>query len=127
MACIGMSALGIFMESCATSQHILKPAIDHNTISIGLDMFQAANHYIIRNKALPFDIIVIKNQDVYTALQMRCTHNDVALSFSGKKIVCASHGSEFDLKGNVTKEPATAALTAYKTSIHEQQLIIHLN
>jgi len=126
-ACIGMSALGILLESCATPQHILKPAIENNSINIGLNNFQTNNSYIIRNKKLPFDILVVKNDMEYTALQMRCTHNDVALNFSGKKIVCTAHGSEFDLKGNVTKEPAATSLTRYKTSINEQQLIIHLN
>ena len=126
-ACLGMTAMGLLLESCVTSQNVLKPVLENNQLQIALEKFQSSNHYILRNKSLPFDILVIKDQDQYTALQMRCTHNDIALNFSGKKLICTAHGSEFDLKGNVTKEPASRALTKYKTSIHEQLLTIQLN
>ena len=60
--------------------------MENNSFHIALDKFQTNNHYIIRHKTLPFDILVVKDQDQYTALQMRCTHNNVALNFSEKKI-----------------------------------------
>ena len=127
VACIGMSALGIFLDSCATSQNLLKPVMENNSFNIELDKFLTNNHYILRHKSLPFDILVVKDKEQYTALQMRCTHSDVALNFSGKKIFCTAHGSEFDLQGHVTKEPASTSLTKYQTSIHDQFLNIKLN
>ena len=127
MACIGMSAMGILLDACVAPQHILKPSLENNRFNIALNQFQNSNYTIIRHKNLPFDILVVKNENQYTALQMRCTHNDIALNFSGKKLFCASHGSEFDLQGKVLKEPASASLTKYKTSVNEQLLTIYIN
>jgi nitrite reductase/ring-hydroxylating ferredoxin subunit len=126
-ACIGLSAMGLLLDACVSSQNLLKPALENNRFQIALDKFQSSAHYIVRHKTLPFDILVVKNKEQYTALQMRCTHNDVALNFAGKKLVCTAHGSEFDLQGKVLKEPASASLTTYRTSVQDQFLTIQLS
>ncbi len=123
-ACIGLSAMGLLLQSCAGSKSVLKPVLEQDHFTVSLDQFQQGNHCIIRHKSLPFDILVVKDGTQYTALQMRCTHNDVSLNLAGKKLICTAHGSEFDLKGNVTKEPASRKLTQYKTEIREKNLII---
>ncbi len=126
-ACLSLSVLGVVLDACSTSQMIVRPALERNTFSIPLTQFETTPSVILRHKELPFDILVVKHGQQFSALQMRCTHNDVALSFSGKKLICSAHGSEFDLQGKVTKEPANAPLTMYTTSILNQQIIIHLN
>jgi len=125
-ACFGMSAFGILLQSCASSQHIFKGSIHQKILSIPLEKFNTERSLIVRNADLEFDILVMKKEEGFGAVQMRCTHNDVALSFSGKKLICNAHGSEFDLQGNVLREPAAKSLTTYRTTIDGQQLSIHL-
>lgn len=125
-ACIGMSAFGILLESCVTSQNVTKSTLKNNQIEVPISNFQTNNYTIIRNKNLPYDILLVKQNEEYKALQMRCTHNEVALSFTGKKLICSAHGSEFDTNGNVTKEPAQKSLSTYQTSLENQNIIIHL-
>ncbi len=126
-ACIGMSALGIFLDACSTSQHVVKSSVENNTCAIPMEKFQTTRTVILRNKQLPFDILVVHEKDQFFALQMRCTHNDVALSFSGNKLICTAHGSEFDMQGHVVKEPAALPLTNYRTEVKENQLLIYLH
>lgn len=127
MACLGLSTLGLVGASCGTTKQVLKATVDKETIKVPLDNFLTANTLIIKNKSLAYDILLVKKDASYTALQMRCSHNDYPLTFSRKKLTCNSHGSEFDLNGKVLKEPAARSLSQYKTTIDEQHITIHLN
>jgi len=42
-------------------------------------------------------------------------------------LVCPCHGSEFDLKGNVTEGPAEDALLQFSVTVNENEIIIDLN
>lgn len=126
LLCIGASQLGVLMSSCGTAQSLAQASIENNTLVVTKEKFATSNTVLVRNRQLPFDILLVKNNEQYSALQMRCTHNDVALSFTGKKLVCNAHGSEFDLEGKVTKEPAEKTLTHYKISENANSILIHL-
>jgi nitrite reductase/ring-hydroxylating ferredoxin subunit len=125
-ACLGLVGINFLLESCATPKNVVASEIINNTISVSKDKFLTSNVYLIRNKKLDFDILLVKNKTDFQALEMRCTHNDVALSFTGNKMVCNAHGSEFDLKGNVTKEPANKPLSKYKITETENSITIHI-
>ncbi len=126
LLCLGATQLGVLMTSCGTSQIIAQAVIENNKLIVAKDKFANTNTLLIRNRQLPYDILLVHNNEQYTALQMRCTHNDVALSFTGKKLVCNAHGSEFNLEGKVTKEPAEKTLTHYKISENKNNIFIHL-
>lgn len=126
LACLGLSGVSAMLSSCGSTQNIVNAEVNQRNIKVTLDKFLTSNAIIVRNKKLSYDILVIKQGEEYSALEMRCTHNDIALTFSGKKLVCNAHGSEFDLKGKVMKAPAERSLTTYKTMVSGQELIIQL-
>jgi Rieske Fe-S protein len=49
---------------------------------------------------------------------MKCSHQDNSLTVTKTGLFCSSHGSTFDLEGNVTKEPALEPLKKFKTEIN---------
>ncbi len=125
-ACVGLTAISAMLEACGTPKSIIKSTIEDKKIKISLDNFLNSNSQIVQNTQLPYNILVLKNNDKFQAIQLRCTHNDFALNFVGNKIVCNAHGSEFDLQGNVIKPPAEKALTHYKTTVENNFVIIYL-
>ena len=75
-----------------------------------------------------FNILLIKKNDgTYNALYMMCTHERQPLGATNKGLYCSSHGSGFDLEGNVTIQPATQSLTKFQTSVNNQKVFINLN
>jgi Rieske Fe-S protein len=78
--------------------------------------------------ALPAPIYLHKVSDEeYNAFLMLCTHNKCELDATSKMLVCPCHGSEFDLKGNVTEGPAEDALLQFSVTVNENEIIIDLN
>ena len=54
----------------------------------------------------------------------RCTHSGCLLAeVKNGAIVCACHGSRFDLDGQVTRGPATAPLTARAVTVRGDELV----
>lgn len=125
-ACLGLVGMNFLLESCGTPKNVLTSEVIDSKILISKDKFLTTNAMIVRTKKLPFDILLVKEKNEFKALEMRCTHNDVALSFTGNKMVCNAHGSEFDLNGKVTKEPAIKPLSKYRITESENIITIHI-
>ncbi|MBU3686582.1 MAG: Rieske (2Fe-2S) protein [Mycobacterium sp.] len=54
----------------------------------------------------------------------RCTHSGCLLAeVKNGSIVCACHGSRFDLNGQVTRGPATAPLTVRAVTVREGEIV----
>ena len=115
------------LTACGSALPIVKAENSQGLISVPLSSF-ADNRggVIVRNSQLEFDILVVKSENVYKALQMKCTHQDNPLTATATGLFCAAHGSTFDLNGNVMKEPALQPLKKYNTEINESFVIIHL-
>lgn len=122
--CVGLIGMQWLLESCHTAQPVFLATMQQNQLAVPLSAFADKNALLVRHANLSYDILLVKEQDVYRAFEMKCTHNDVALHFTGQKLVCQSHGSEFDLQGNVIKDPAPRPLKKYHTKIQDQQIII---
>jgi len=126
-ACIGAVAMGLMLESCSTSLPVLKVSPADKRIVVGLDKFAPqSNLLLVRSSSLENDILLVKKEDSYKAINMRCTHEGVGLTATDKRIVCSAHGSLFDFDGNVLKEPALRPLTQFKTETRDGNIIIHL-
>lgn len=125
-ACLGLTGFGSILNACSTPQSVFVSSLEQNRLMIPLSEFAGTSFRIVRNRSAEYDVFIHKNGDIYEAIEMRCTHNDIALRFTGQKLICNAHGSEFDLKGQVIKEPASKPLRKFKTSINAQQLLIHL-
>jgi cytochrome b6-f complex iron-sulfur subunit len=113
------------LEGCGTSMPLYKTTAQANLLSIPLEKFTGPL-LTVRSAALENDILLVKKQDAYKALYLKCTHEGVGLTPTSKKIVCTAHGSLFDFDGNVLKEPALRPLKEFKTEINNNNIIIHL-
>src|ERR1700752_1051161 len=98
--------LASMLNGCV-SLPVYKGNAEQNKINVPLSSFAESRVLIVRNSQMEFDILLVKNsENDISALFMKCTHQDNALSANKDGLYCTSHGSTFDLKGNVTKEPA---------------------
>lgn len=82
---------------------------------------------IVRTNELDFDVLLVKEPAGYRALYMKCTHEVAFLAVTNSGLFCSMHGSTFNLKGDVTKEPALKPLTRFETTVTNQTIIINPN
>jgi Rieske Fe-S protein len=65
------------------------------------------------------DVVVINTPAGYRAFSSICTHEQCTVgSFTGSRIVCPCHGSQYDTTGAVVVGPATRALAQYAVSVN---------
>jgi Rieske Fe-S protein len=84
-------------------------------------------YIIILNELLKYPICVYRfNQNEYSALWMRCTHQGNELQVFGEKLQCSAHGSEFDNQGSVKNGPADKSLRIFPVTIDKSQIRISL-
>jgi Rieske Fe-S protein len=129
--CVGLMGMGAIvtqLSSCAVLP-IFKGEMENDVIAVPLSFFIDKNKMLlVRNPKLEFDILLVKIDNAkFNALLMKCTHQENALTATEKGLFCASHGSAFDLEGNVTKEPALSPLKKFKTEINNSSILINLN
>jgi nitrite reductase/ring-hydroxylating ferredoxin subunit len=128
--CVAFGGIGIaatLLEGCATLP-IVKASPQNNTITVPVSAFGKSQYVLIRSAKMEFDILLVKNTDgTFHGLKMQCTHQAQPLSVSGNGLHCATHGSGFDLNGNVTQAPATQPLTRYFAAINGDSIIVQLN
>lgn len=130
MGCAGVlggTALLSMLNSCSPLP-VLKTSTKESTLMIPESSFAENQQVlIIKNSNMEFDILLVKKKDnTYNALYMQCTHESQPLSATKSGLFCPSHGSAFNLEGEVTVQPATRALKKFKTQIENNQIIIHL-
>ena len=82
---------------------------------------------VVRNDALQYPICLYRfNDQEYSALWMRCTHQGTELQASGDRLQCTAHGSEFDNRGSVKTGPADKSLRSFPVTVSNNQLFIDL-
>jgi len=82
---------------------------------------------IVRNEILKYPICIYRmNDEEYTALWMRCTHQGAELQASGDVLQCSAHGSEFNSKGHVRNGPANTALRAFTVTVTNNEIFVDL-
>ncbi len=127
-ACMGLVGLGMLLEGCSTALPVFNAVANNKSFVVPLAKFteQNTNLLLLRNPQLENDILLVKENNSYKALLMKCTHEGYGLVVAKNKIHCNVHGSEFDMNGNVLKSPATRALQQFKTEVINSNIIIHL-
>jgi Rieske Fe-S protein len=124
--CCGMAGTSL-LQSCGSVNYITAEIKDRS-IRIGKAEFADNTYLVIANMALPAPIYLHKvSEEEYTAFLMLCTHNDCELEATSKMLVCPCHGSEFDLKGEVTEGPAEKPLMEFDVVVSEKEIRIDLN
>jgi Rieske Fe-S protein len=124
--CCGMAGPSL-LQSCVSVKQITAEIKDRS-IRIGKAEFADNTYVVIANMTLPAPIYLHKvSEEEYTAFLMLCTHNDCELEATSKILVCPCHGSEFDLKGEVTEGPAEKPLMEFDVVVSEKEIRIDLN
>jgi Rieske Fe-S protein len=134
-ACLSATVLSSIISSCTATQYI-SGTLGKDGLFVDTAEFltkqkgnQAYRSFIIvRNDSLQFPVCVYRfNENDYSALWMRCTHQGTELQASGDRLQCTAHGSEFDNKGEVRTGPADRSLRSFPvTVLNNNQLFIDL-
>lgn len=115
------------LNSC-TALPIYKTSIEDNKVKIPVSLFAENKVQIVRVQNSLYDIAVRKDDETrFTAILLRCTHADNALSATGKGFICNLHGSTFDSDGKVTKGPAEFALKKYKVELVGNEVLVFID
>jgi Rieske Fe-S protein len=133
-ACLSATALAGIVSSCQATRYI-NGTIGKDGLTIDTDEFISKQKgkiiyrlfVIVRNETLQFPVCVYRiNENEYSALWMRCTHQGTELQASGDRLQCPAHGSEFDSKGFVKTGPADKNLRNFPVTLSNNQLFIDL-
>jgi Rieske Fe-S protein len=126
---LGTAAIFLpILSGCGPATQVFKTTVsDNNQLAVPLNLFDKNAIQLVRPKGWQYDIAVQKKKDnKYSALLLRCTHQDNQLDKTGNGYHCSLHGSQFDGDGKVMKGPAELSLKQYNTSLTENNLIIYL-
>ncbi len=129
-ACLSATAISMIGTGCTATRYI-PGKMEKDGLRIRKEDFRQGSAYssfiIVRNEALLFPICVFRlNENEYSALWMKCTHQGATLNASGDILQCPAHGSEFDNRGRVNNGPAAADLRSFPVSIIKDELFIDL-
>ncbi len=132
--CLSATAISTLLPACSATRYI-SGNLGKDGLTVLKDEFlikqKGSTAYrsfiIIRNDALQYPICVYRfNDQEYSALWMRCTHQGSELQASGDFLQCPAHGSEFNNKGLVTSGPADNSLRTFPVTITNTELFIDL-
>lgn len=127
--CLGAVGLGLIASQASSCSPlpIYRTVEDKNILTVPFSAFvEEKNMLIVRDTNMDFDILVLKKADGnYSAMLMKCTHQDNPLTANANGFFCASHGSTYNLDGEVTKEPALTPLKKYKIELNNTSILIH--
>ena len=133
-ACVGGAGMAALLQGCSSAK-ILSGKIMNDDLIVATSDFETRNgnntyfkkYIVVQNDILQYPICVYrKNENEYTALWMRCTHQGTELQVFGDRLQCPAHGSEFDNKGTVKNGPADLKLRTFPVTIEEKQIKISL-
>jgi nitrite reductase/ring-hydroxylating ferredoxin subunit len=124
----GAGMLSALLQSCGAIPMVKASPVDKK-VSVPLSSFTDKQPYVlVRIASLENDILLVKKKDgTFTALYMECTHQNQPLTVTGNGLHCPTHGSSFDLDGNVTQSPATQPLKKYPAAASGENVLITLN
>lgn len=133
-ACMTMTVFSTVLSSCVATKYI-SGELGKDGLKISKDEFKVkqkggtaySSFIIVRNDALQFPICIYRlNENEYSALWMKCTHQGAELQASGDVLQCPAHGSEFNNKGGVTNGPAGTNLRTFPVKVTNNELFIDL-
>ena len=128
--CLAVGAAGsvaAFLEGCKTIQVVTAENEGEDQLKIPMTSFAENSQVLVRSRKVSQDILAVRKPgDTYTALLLECTHENQPLTASGNSIFCSSHGSKFDLDGNVVTSPASRPLRKYPANVSGEYLFIKI-
>ena len=133
-ACLSVAVIGSAISSCTPTRYI-SGTLGKDGLFVDASEFVTKQNgktayrsfVIVRNDALQYPVCVYRlNDNEYSALWMRCTHQGTELQASGDRLQCTAHGSEFDNKGSVKTGPADRSLRSFPVTVSNNQLFIDM-
>lgn len=133
-ACLSVTVMSSLAVSCSATKYVSGVVVE-NGINVSKNDFAVkqkggtaySSFIIVRNDALQYPICVYRfNEDEYSALWMKCTHQGAELQASGDVLQCAAHGSEFNNRGMVRNGPAISNLRKFPVTVNQDQVFIDL-
>ena len=123
-----MTSIASLLSSCAALP-VYNAAVQGDFIQVPLaSILPNEKMKIIRSKTLTYDILlVLKENKMHKAFLMKCSHQDSILVANNSGMNCNSHGSMFNLEGQVTKGPASRPLQLLKTTEENNFITIWLS
>jgi len=133
-ACLSMAGIS-FIESCKPTKQVRGRMSDNKIVIekkefeiIKTDKKSFRKSLITKSEHSEFPIIIYRfSETEYSALLLRCTHQNSELNLNGDIMTCSAHGSEFNNQGEVLKGPAEQRLQAFKVTSDEANIFIHLS
>jgi Rieske Fe-S protein len=115
------------LEGCGPAAYQVLTADVHNDlVTVPADAFLKGPLVVVRPRGWYYSIALRKKDEkTYTALLLKCTHQDNQLTASANGFSCPLHGSAFSPDGQVMKGPAERALAGYPVTIDNNHLLIH--
>jgi len=134
-ACLGAAGVAVLAQSCAGTKQ-LNASVVNNQLQVPLSSFiisrknknpEYKRYIVAHNEQLNYPLVIYRNnENDYTALLLRCSHQYNELNVNGELLSCPAHGSEFDNKGNAIHGPADAKLRSFPVSMDNENLYIQL-
>jgi nitrite reductase/ring-hydroxylating ferredoxin subunit len=120
------------LESCKTTESTSGSGaaseglqVLNSQVRIPLAEMSALRLKTFKVKGLPKELLLVKNGETeFEAYLMRCPHAGGTVRAEDSDLVCALHGSRFDLKGKVTKGPSKEGLKSYLVSIEGKIVVV---
>jgi len=134
MVCLGGGLLTTVLSACSSTHYVtgvIDPkgltVLQSEFVEIKKDNTLTRSFIIVQHESLEFPIYLYRiNDQEYSALWMKCTHQGSELNAAGDHLYCPSHGSEFDKKGNVSQGPAEKNLRSFPVSVTDDKIFIAL-
>ncbi len=105
---------------------VFNTEIKDDLVTVPADSFAKGPLVLVRPKGWYYSIALRKKEDnTYSALLLKCTHQDNQLTAASNGYSCSLHGSAFNTQGQVVKGPAEKALKTYPVTIETNSIIIH--
>jgi len=116
------------LSGCGPAAYkVINTEIHNDQVEIPLAGFTQSPLQLVRPKGWFYSIAVRRKEDnTYSALLLKCTHQDNQLTAATNGYTCSLHGSAFAADGRVTKGPAERPLKEYQVTTDATNLIIHL-
>lgn len=132
LSCAGLITTSLLLQGCAGTQY-MSAEINDDFMEIPLSAFSTENdsrfrdYLVVENSRLNYPIAVYRhNENNYTALLMRCTHQGTELRVFGDRLECPAHGSEFTNSGSVQNGPANNELRTFPVFVELEIIKIDL-
>ncbi|GGB21945.1 Rieske (2Fe-2S) protein [Puia dinghuensis] len=130
-ACMGGALFTSLLEGCSSTK-MIPGKLTNTGLTIPASAFalkdgKYRNYVVVQNDQLRNPICLYRFQeDQYSAVLMRCTHQGAELQVFGDRLQCPAHGSEFSNRGVVQNGPADTNLRTFPVTIQNNQINISL-